>query len=151
MELPGRISVSFDDCNFGVTKSRQARCISLQILPVVLVISSLMSELVAFTILFVAATITLHTVNPTILFLPLIVVSQILFTGGLSCLLASLGVYIRDIRHLMALALSAWMYATPIVYPASALPEKLPILGLDQSNGWNSHRLSTRFVGRTCA
>ncbi|MBI2809651.1 MAG: ABC transporter permease [Candidatus Melainabacteria bacterium] len=100
----------------------------LQILPVVLVISSLMSELVAFTILFVAATITLHTVNPTILFLPLIVVSQILFTGGLSCLLASLGVYIRDIRHLMALGLSAWMYATPIVYPASALPANLQFL-----------------------
>jgi lipopolysaccharide transport system permease protein len=100
----------------------------LQILPVVLVISSLLSELVAFSILFVAATFTLHKVNPTILFLPLIVVSQILFTGGLSCLLASLGVYIRDIRHLMALGLSAWMYATPIVYPASALPANLQFL-----------------------
>ncbi|HEY9676763.1 MAG TPA: ABC transporter permease [Drouetiella sp.] len=100
----------------------------LQILPVVLVVSSLMSELVAFSILFVATTFTLHKVNATILFLPLILTSQILFTGGLSCFLASLGVYIRDIRHLMALALSAWMYATPIVYPASALPENLRFL-----------------------
>ncbi|MBS2000630.1 MAG: ABC transporter permease [Candidatus Obscuribacterales bacterium] len=100
----------------------------LQILPVVLVISSLMSELVAFSILFVASVFALHTVHPTILFLPLIMVSQILFAGGLSCLLASLGVYIRDIRHIMALGLSAWMYATPIVYPATALPENLQFL-----------------------
>ncbi len=100
----------------------------LQILPVVLVISSLLSELVGFGILLAATTLVLHKVNPTILFLPLIVISQVLFAGGLSCLLASLGVFIRDIRHLMALALSAWMYATPIVYPASALPENLRFL-----------------------
>ena len=100
----------------------------LQILPVVLVVSSLLSELVAFSILFVGSAVVLHKVNATILFLPLIVVSQILFTAGLSCLLASLGVFIRDFRHLMSLALSAWMYATPIVYPATALPANLQFL-----------------------
>jgi hypothetical protein len=46
---------------------------------------------------------------------PLIAFSQLLLTVGIACLLSSLGVYIRDIKHIMALALSAWMYATPIV------------------------------------
>ncbi len=100
----------------------------VQILPLVLIISSLLSEMVAFSILFVAATICLKTVHSTILFLPLILVSQVMFTAGLSWFLASVGVFVRDFRHIMALALSAWMYTTPIVYPASSLPERLKFL-----------------------
>lgn len=100
----------------------------LEILPLVLVASSFLSEMVAFVILIAATTICLGTVHPTILFLPLIVVSQLLFTAGLSWLLASLGVYIRDFRHIMSLALSAWMYTTPIVYPATSLPANLQFL-----------------------
>jgi lipopolysaccharide transport system permease protein len=55
-------------------------------------------------------------------------VPQLLFTIGFSWILASLGVYVRDMRHLITLALSAWMYLTPIVYPASALPQNLQFL-----------------------
>ena len=54
--------------------------------------------------------------------------SQIAFMVGFSWILASLGVYIRDIRHVMNLVLSAWMYMTPIVYPASSLPANLKFL-----------------------
>ena len=100
----------------------------LQILPVVLVTSSFLSEMVAFVILFAATILCLHHVNASLVFLPLIIVSQLLFTAGLSSLLASLGVFIRDFRHFMSLGLSAWMYATPIVYPATALPAKLQFL-----------------------
>jgi lipopolysaccharide transport system permease protein len=100
----------------------------VQILPFVLVVSSLLSELVAFSVLFVATAICMHTVNVTILFLPIILLSQVLFTAGLSWMLASVGVFVRDFRHIMALALSAWMYTTPIVYPASSLPERLKFL-----------------------
>jgi lipopolysaccharide transport system permease protein len=100
----------------------------VEILPLVLVISSFMSELVAFSILLVASTICLGKINPTILFLPLIMLSQVLFTLGLSWLLSSVGVFVRDFRHFMALGLSAWMYTTPIVYPASALPAQLKVL-----------------------
>jgi lipopolysaccharide transport system permease protein len=100
----------------------------VQILPLVLVISSLCSEMVAFSILFVAAVICQHTVHPTILFLPLILLSQVMLTAGLSWILASVGVFVRDFRHIMALALSAWMYTTPIVYPASSLPANLKFL-----------------------
>lgn len=100
----------------------------LETLPLVLVISAFLSEMVAFAILLVAASIMLGKVHATLVYLPLVVVSQFLFTMGLSWMLASLGVFIRDFRHIMSLALSAWMYATPIVYPASALPQPLHFL-----------------------
>lgn len=100
----------------------------LQILPFVLVVSSLFSEMVAMTFLVIAATILTKTLHVTVLYLPLVMASQIIFTAGMSWAFASIGVFVRDFRHIMALALSAWMYTTPIVYPASSLPANLKFL-----------------------
>ncbi|MBY0359275.1 MAG: ABC transporter permease [Candidatus Obscuribacterales bacterium] len=96
----------------------------LEILPLVAVISSYLSQMLALSILFVATTFYLGTIHPTMLFLPLISLSLLLFSAGVSWFLASLGVYVRDTKHFITLGLSAWMYATPIVYPASALPKE---------------------------
>lgn len=100
----------------------------LEILPFVLVISSFLSELVAFTILSTATAIYLGKLHLATAFLPLIIISQLTFMAGLTWLLAAIGVFVRDFRHIMSLALSAWMYATPIVYPTSALPDNLKFL-----------------------
>jgi lipopolysaccharide transport system permease protein len=100
----------------------------LQILPLVTVLSALVTEGIAFTILLAGVLLYSHGLPATLLFLPMIILSQILLTAGISWLVASLSVYIRDIRHLMALGLSAWMYGTPIVYPATALPEQIQFI-----------------------
>jgi lipopolysaccharide transport system permease protein len=100
----------------------------LQILPLMTVLSALFTEIIAFSILLVGVLIYSHALPLTILYLPLIIASQIMLTAGISWFVGSLSVYIRDIRHLMALALSAWMYGTPIVYPASALPESIKFI-----------------------
>jgi lipopolysaccharide transport system permease protein len=100
----------------------------LQILPLVLALSSLLSQSIALLLLLATAAIFFKTVHWTIVFLPLIVFSQILLTTGLSWLLASLGVFVRDLQHVISLGLSAWMYSTPIVYPASALPANLKFI-----------------------
>lgn len=100
----------------------------LQILPLINVLSALVTEAFAFTILLAAVIAYQHYLPVTLAYLPLIALSQFLLTAGLSWIVGSLSVYIRDIRHIMALALSAGMYATPIVYPASALPAKASFL-----------------------
>ena len=43
------------------------------------------------------------------------------FTVALGLLLSALHVYFRDVKYLTAAALLVWLYATPIVYPQSAL------------------------------
>ncbi len=100
----------------------------LQILPLVTVLSALVTEAIAFIILLAGVLIYNHGLPSSLVFLPLIITSQILLTSGISWFVASLSVYIRDIRHLMALGLSAWMYGTPIVYPATALPEQIQFI-----------------------
>jgi lipopolysaccharide transport system permease protein len=48
---------------------------------------------------------------------------QVLFTWGLANLLSALCVFIRDVREILAIVLMVWFYSTPIVYPASMLPD----------------------------
>lgn len=55
--------------------------------------------------------------------LPLVILPLALFVMGLSWILASLGVYLRDIGQIIGIAITALMFLSPIFYPASALPE----------------------------
>jgi lipopolysaccharide transport system permease protein len=62
--------------------------------------------------------------------LPLILLPQLLFTAGLAWALAALGVFLRDLAHLMGFVLNLWFFLTPICYDARALPAAaLPYLG----------------------
>ncbi|CAN5575466.1 N/A [soil metagenome] len=40
-----------------------------------------------------------------------------IFSSGLGMLLAAANVYFRDIQHLTVIAMTLWMYLTPIIYP----------------------------------
>lgn len=57
--------------------------------------------------------------------LPMALVVEILFLAGLGLLLASLNVYMRDVQHLLELALLAWFWMTPIVYASGWVAERL--------------------------
>lgn len=55
---------------------------------------------------------------------------------GLGAILAALNVRYRDVRHLVPLLLQLGLFATPVVYPASLVPEGLrPLLGLNPMAG----------------
>ncbi len=95
----------------------------LEVLPFTLAVSALLSEVVAFALLLGAIVLFTGHLHLTIVFLPLVVLSQFMFIAGVSWMLASMGVFVRDLPHLIALGLSAWMYATPIVYPATSMPK----------------------------
>jgi lipopolysaccharide transport system permease protein len=61
---------------------------------------------------------------PTALLLPLPFLPLILFSLGLSWLLASLGVFLRDLKQAMGLAVSVLTFAAPIFYPLDAVPDR---------------------------
>jgi lipopolysaccharide transport system permease protein len=54
-----------------------------------------------------------------------VVDSAVFFALGAAWLIASLGVFLRDITQGLTLLLMAWMYLTPIIYPESIVPERL--------------------------
>lgn len=61
----------------------------------------------------------------TIVLLPLIVFIQILLSYGLSLIGSAVNVFFRDVRFVIPLALQVWLYASPVIYPVSAVPETL--------------------------
>lgn len=97
----------------------------LEILPLILPISSFINALIGLALVTVFACFQLGTIHSTILLLPMVLIPHFLFTAGLCWFVASIGVFIRDCKHFMALGLAVGMYMTPIVYPAERLPENL--------------------------
>lgn len=59
----------------------------------------------------------------SLVWLPTILLVQIAFTTGLSLLLATANLFLRDVQHLIGLALMLWMYVSPVIYPLDRVPE----------------------------
>ena len=74
--------------------------------------------------------------GPLLLWLPVLALAQLLFVWGLSLALATLQVYLRDTAHMLGLALTLGMFATPIFWVPSRelLPAAGPYLELVTSN-----------------
>jgi lipopolysaccharide transport system permease protein len=53
--------------------------------------------------------------------LPLLIVTEMIFLMGLGFLLSALNVYFRDTSVLVEVGLSAWFFLTPIIYDAKAV------------------------------
>lgn len=59
--------------------------------------------------------------NWNIIWLPFLLVCAFFFTLGIGLILATLAVFFRDVIHLWGVVTTAWMYATPIIYPTEIL------------------------------
>jgi len=60
----------------------------------------------------------------TIVMFPLLTVLCSLAATGVGMWLAALNVQYRDVQHAIPFLIQVWMYATPVVYPASLVPSK---------------------------
>lgn len=96
----------------------------LETLPVYLALSGLLTQIIGSVILIILVFITRLQLHWTLVFLPVLMFLQLLLTIGLSWIISSLGVFIRDISHITGLVLLAWMFLTPIMYPESMVPER---------------------------
>ena len=104
----------------------------LEILPFVGLLSALFHAAVSLAVWLLAYFFIIGVPRVTVLYLPLIVMPLLFFTMGLSWILASLGVFLRDVAQFVNIAITVVMFLSPIFYPVSALPEEyLVILSLN--------------------
>lgn len=59
-----------------------------------------------------------------LLAVPLLIIAVIFIALGVGTLLSALTVTYRDFRYIIPFMVQFWMFATPVVYPASMFPEK---------------------------
>jgi len=104
----------------------------LEALPVAQTLAAIMNQLFGTIALLLGILLIRHQFHVTLIYLPLVLIPQLIATLGGAWLLASLGVFIRDIAQGTTLVLMAWMYLTPIIYPESIVPEAYrPIVNLN--------------------
>jgi homopolymeric O-antigen transport system permease protein len=88
-----------------------------EVLPIVSVLANLVHFALGLPILAAFMIGFLHFPDwGDLVWFPLVVIVQLLFTVGLGLLLAALTVHFRDIRDLLANLLTLWFFATPIIY-----------------------------------
>lgn len=94
----------------------------LDILPVNQVLAGLVTELFAAAVFIAALVAIRHYFPASVIWLPVLLVPQLLFTLGLCWFLAGLGVFVRDLGQIIGFLLTLWFFITPICYPESSLP-----------------------------
>lgn len=94
-------------------------------------ISGIMSPLVDFCIAFtiLIAMMVYYGFVPTVnvIFLPAFLLLAIATSLGVGLWLSALNVQYRDFQYTVPFLIQIWMYASPVVYPASMLPESLRV------------------------
>ena len=111
------------------------------IMPLTIVISNLMKFFVQF-LLFIGFVIyfTLQdqiTPNNWILLTPFIIILMALISMGIGLILSAMTTKYKDLNHLIGFGIQLFMYATPVIYPSSSVPENYawivnlnPLVGL---------------------
>ena len=100
----------------------------LDILPLVTVGSALFHFLISLAVWLIAYIVFYGMPHLRVLLLPLVVVPFILLLLGLTWILASVGVFLRDTAQLIGMVTTVVLFLSPIFYPISALPENYRIL-----------------------
>jgi len=102
------------------------------VLPTIVVVTAVLNFLIVF-IVFLAFLLLSGNMPGISLFamFPLLAV-QVLFSVGLGVIIGVLNVFFRDAGQLTGILIQFWFWATPIVYPASILPEWIqPLMNLN--------------------
>lgn len=105
--------------------------------PLSIVISNLLSFFIQF-ILFLAFVVFFAlegaeiSLNLLVLLTPLLLLMMAGMGLGFGIIVSSLTTRYRDLRFLVSFGVQLWMYATPVIYPVSAVPEQLqPLIRLN--------------------
>jgi lipopolysaccharide transport system permease protein len=96
----------------------------LEVLPAISLIAALFHSMVSILVLLLASAAINFYLPWTVVLLPVVILPLIILIVGLSWILASLGVFIRDIGQTIGIITTVMLFLAPVFYPLSAMPEK---------------------------
>ncbi len=113
------------------------------VIPISSVISGVVDFVLAFSVLL--AMMVFYGIVPTgnIIWLPFLLVLAFVTALGVGLWFSAMNVQFRDVRHTVPFVTQFWLFATPIVYPSSLLPESWrtiyalnPMVGVVEGFRW---------------
>lgn len=97
----------------------------LEILPVITMGASLFHSIISLSVLLAAFVLFNGYGHWTALFIPVVLLPLVILTLGFAWILASLGVFLRDVGQTIGIITMVMMFLAPVFYPITALPEEL--------------------------
>ena len=94
------------------------------IIPIAAVGSSLIDFVISFGLLVLLMLYYNIGFSPGVLLLPILILLTVLLTIGIGMWMSALNVKYRDVRYALPFVIQLWMFATPIIYPSSLIPDK---------------------------
>ena len=95
------------------------------ILPLHVIISAFFHQVVSMVLFILVLGLLGYSLSPLLLGFLTIFPLQLFFTLGVALIVSSLAVFYREMRELIMALLTIWFFATPIVYPTTAVPAHL--------------------------
>jgi lipopolysaccharide transport system permease protein len=95
----------------------------LEILPWMALLSALLHFLVSFGALLIFCLLAGVALHGGALLIPVLLVPLLLLMLGLTWILASLGVYLRDLSQIMGMVTTVALFLAPVFYPIESIPE----------------------------
>ena len=95
----------------------------LELLPLVALVSGLINMLIPIVLLLALNLVLVGELSLTALWLPVILLPYLVVILGLTYVISSLGVYLRDLSQIVSLLVSVALFAAPVFYPIVTVPE----------------------------
>jgi len=96
----------------------------LEILPFISMGAALFHALISLCVLLAAFILLNGYIHWTSVLIPIVLLPLIFVTLGCAWLLASLGVFLRDVGQTISIITTVMLFLAPVFYPMSAIPEK---------------------------
>ncbi len=95
----------------------------LEILPVGILCAAALESVVSLALVALGVLATTGALSWTIVFAPLAYLPLCMLTLGVCWFLAPVGVFLKDLGNIVGVAVQLYFFATPILYPLTAVPE----------------------------
>jgi lipopolysaccharide transport system permease protein len=94
------------------------------VLPISAVLGGLLDFVISFGVLL--AMMAYYRIVPTVatLWLPMFLLLAVLTALGMGLWLSALNAFYRDVRYVVPFLVQFWMFASPVAYPSSLVPER---------------------------
>ncbi len=97
----------------------------LEILPVISMGAALFHSVISLGVLLAAFLLFNGYLHWTAIFIPIVLAPLVILTLGLAWILASLGVFLRDVGQTIGIITMVMMFLAPVFYPVTAVPEEI--------------------------
>lgn len=94
----------------------------IEILPVIAMGAALFHSMISLGVLLFAFLLFNGYLHATIIFIPLVLLPLVILSLGLAWMLASLGVFLRDVGQTIGIITTVLMFLSPVFFPVTAVP-----------------------------